>query len=285
MAMLMRRLRRAAGPSPVSAGWGGVSRACRRASGSAARGGAGGGAVALEYLRVRGGDARGWARAGFRVTADGRVRVGGVALDVLDDDVLCDAHADGPAAGVDLLGFRNLPDGVRAIHGSIPVVRRDGGDGGLDAGATGGPTHPTHPNGVHRVDHVVVKTSDLDRTEDALTRELGLTLRRRGAFGGTRMLWFREPGRPDAPIVEVVEEVAEAGGHGAAGASPSPHTYLWGIAVVADDLAAAVAHAPAAAFSPIRAAKQPGRWICTARHDVLELGLQVALMSPHVPPS
>ena len=58
-----------------------------------------------------------------------------------------------------------------------------------------------------------------------------------------------------------------------------------GIAVVAGDLAAAVAHAPAAAFSPIRAAKQPGRWICTARHDVLELGLQVALMSPHVPPS
>ena len=278
--MMVRQLR--------CARWQGALRACRRAWGSTARsdggggsgGGSGGGgggfggssAVALEYLRIRGGDLGGWEQAGFSLTAGragGRVRIGAVTLDVLD---VHDADADGPAGGVDLLGFRNLPDGMHEINGSIPVVRL--GDCADHANSDGdSAAGEAHPNGVHRVDHVVVKTSELDRTEEALSRAMGLTLRRRAKFGDSRMLWFREPDRPDAPIIEVVEA--------AAGDDGQPHTYLWGIALVSDDLEAATAYAPAEAFGPIRAAKQPGRQICTARHDVLGLGLEVALMSPH----
>ena len=129
------------------------------------------------------------------------------------------------------------------------------------------PAVPDHPNSAVSIDHVVVRTPDLDRTVAALERA-GLELRRaRDAGGGVRQafLW----------VGDVILEVVSA-----ADGDPAEPASLWGLVVVVSDLERAAAVAGDALGTP-RDAVQPGRRIATVRREA-GLGLPVALMTPHV---
>ena len=127
------------------------------------------------------------------------------------------------------------------------------------------PDGPEHPLGATRIDHIVVMTSDLQRTVAALERA-GLELRR-----------VREPSEPGPPVrqaffrlAEVILEVVEdPGAEGAA--------RFWGITFRVADLDRC-AELLGERLGDLRAAVQPGRRIATVRRAA-GLGLPVALIS------
>lgn len=135
------------------------------------------------------------------------------------------------------------------------------------------PVPPEHPNGVTALDHVVAISSDLDRTVAAL-EAAGLDLRRireePTPAGAPRQAFFRL----GQAILEVVQEPAEATER-AGGDRPA---FFWGLAFVAPDLDATVAHLGDRA-GEARDAVQPGRRIATLRRGA-GLSVPVALMTP-----
>ena len=129
---------------------------------------------------------------------------------------------------------------------------------------------PDHPNGAVSIDHVVVRTPDLDRTVAALERA-GLELRReRDAGGGVRQgfMW----------VGDVILEIVSAPG----GDLAEPAAF-WGMVVVVSDLDVAGSVA-GDALGDGRDAIQPGRRIATVRRDA-GVGLPLAFMTPHVKPA
>jgi hypothetical protein len=129
------------------------------------------------------------------------------------------------------------------------------------------PAPPEHPNGAIAIDHVVVTTSDFDRTSGVL-EEAGLALRRVVAgSNGTRM-GFRRLG---SAILELVEAEDPASGP----------ARFWGLVVVVEDLDA-LADRLGEHLGSIRDAVQPGRRIATLRESA-GLGESVAFMTPDPP--
>lgn len=118
-------------------------------------------------------------------------------------------------------------------------------------------------------DHVVVFTDDIDRTCSAITRELGLEVRRERLLDDGGVQRFH---KLDNTIIEVVSGPRVR----VQGAS------LWGFVVTVDDLFEYCGQAGEDIVSPPRKAVQPGRWISTVR-DSVGLGVALALMTPHVP--
>ena len=119
------------------------------------------------------------------------------------------------------------------------------------------------------VDHVVVMTDDMARTRAAMEEVLGLPLRReRDLGGGARQCFYK----PDNTVIEVVTNPR----------NPATGSSLWGLVLSVDDLDGLCADLGPDAVSTPKAATQPGRFISTVRPAV-GLGVQVALMSPHVP--
>jgi hypothetical protein len=199
----------------------------------------------LAHLDI-GGDPARWSDLGF-ATADGRVRIGRI-------DLRFTAGADDGLVG---WGLRHVthPDG-HGLDGVPTAVDPEPDD-----------VHPgVHPNGAVVVDHVVMRTPDLDRTLATLA-EAGLELRR-----------LREV--PDRPIHQafyrigeaILEVVGEPDRH-----DDAPST-LWGlVCTVGDpDVASALA---GERLGPWRDAVQPGRRIATVRRDA-RLTTAVALMTP-----
>jgi catechol 2,3-dioxygenase-like lactoylglutathione lyase family enzyme len=147
---------------------------------------------------------------------------------------------------------------------------------GIPTGVTRGETVPPPARdgriGHHRVfgvDHVVVMTDDMNRTCAAIEAVLGLEMRReRDLGGGARQCFYK----PDNSVLEVVTNPRDA--HGGA--------RLWGFVLSVDDLHGVCADLGPDAVSAPKPATQPGRFISTVRPAV-GLGVQVALMSPHVP--
>lgn len=133
---------------------------------------------------------------------------------------------------------------------------------------------PRHPNGVAALDHVVAISSDLDRTVAAL-EAAGLDLRRireePTPAGAPRQAFFRL----GQAILEVVQEPSEATER-AGGNRPA---FFWGLAFIAPDLDATVAHLGGERAGEPRDAVQPGRRIATLRRSA-GLALPVALMTP-----
>lgn len=133
---------------------------------------------------------------------------------------------------------------------------------------------PAHPNGIVAIDHVVVFSPDLDRTIAAL-QAAGLELRRvreePTPAGAPRQAFFRL----DEVILEVVQAPAEAVQRGG---GPERPARLWGLALLAEDLASTVERIGEHA-GEIRAAVQPGRQIATVRRSA-GLAVPLALMSP-----
>ncbi|HEY6730207.1 MAG TPA: VOC family protein [Solirubrobacterales bacterium] len=134
-------------------------------------------------------------------------------------------------------------------------------------------TVPAHPNGITALDHVVVISSDLDRTVAAL-EAAGLDLRRireePTPAGAPRQAFFRLGG----VILEVVQEPPEATER-AGGDRPA---FFWGLAFSAPDLERSVAFL-GERVSEVRAAVQPGRQIATLRRAA-GLSLPAALITP-----
>ncbi len=187
-----------------------------------------------------------WRALGFTVSVDGTCDVGSVRL-----------HLRGAGAGTGLTGW-----GLRAA-GALPCT--------LD----GIPTRPEpghaaraadHPNGAERLDHVVLRTTDLARTL-AVLHAVGMEVRRVRDAGPDLRQAFLWAG-------DVLLEVAgppQPGGDGPAS--------LWGLVVVAPDLDV-VAALPGAPLGSVRQAVQEGRRIATVRRE-LGSSVPLAFMTPH----
>jgi hypothetical protein len=182
-----------------------------------------------------------WQRLGLEVL-DGRAVTAGVRLRFTPDE-----------GGLRAWGFSGLPDpdvdtidGVRTFAADAPEERPDG------------------PLGIVAVDHVVVNTSDLERTCTAIEMVTGAELRRIREAGAVRQ-GFHRVGQV---VIEVVERPEPVG---------AP-TALWGLVWTVSDLDGVCARLGEEVISVPRHAVQPGRRIATVRAEV-GLGVPLALMS------
>lgn len=199
---------------------------------------------------VTGDDSAAWSHAGFEVRGDDVV-VGTTAI-----------ACTGDGGGHDR--WRLVADDVdiaTSIDGIVTTVVTEAVTRGT----------PRHPNGVTGLDHIVLRSPDLDRTTQALEAH-GVDCRRVRDFtvGGHRgqQRFFR--------LGEVILELAgtpEPTGDGPAS--------IWGFAFVAPDLDATAA-VLGDRCSPPKQAVQPGRRILTVRTRELGIGPTIAVMSPHV---
>lgn len=190
-----------------------------------------------------------WTAAGFRLTGPDVV-VGGVRI-------RCTGDGGGPNRWV----LRAAPD--LDVPSDI-----DGLSTTTTTEATPGPV--THPNGVIGLDHVVLRSPDLERTTDAFA-SLGLDLRRVRDVGTGERAFQQRFFRIGRVILELVGPAQRAG--------DGPCT-IWGYALVTGDIDASVSRL-GDACSPPKDAVQPGRRIATVRTRELGIGPTVALMTPH----
>jgi hypothetical protein len=129
------------------------------------------------------------------------------------------------------------------------------------------PVFAAHRLGAIGLDHVVVMTSQLDRTSAAIAEATGCELKRIREVGSMRQGFHRIGS--GGLIVELVERPEVPDGPAA----------FWGLVINVDDLDAACALLGDGRISSPKDAVQPGRRIATIRNDV-GLGLPVALMTP-----
>jgi hypothetical protein len=184
-----------------------------------------------------------WRSAGFTVADDLSLRLGTVLVELGHDGqgIVGWVLAGAPDEGVTDV------DGLTTAHGEPD-----------DAAPC------DHRLAVRRIDHVVVMTPDVDRTAGAVTRALGVPLKRvrDGVSLGrpVRQAFFR--------LGEVILELA---GPPEPGIGPAR---FWGLALVLEDLDAAYTAAGPERMSEPKPAVQPGRRIASLRG----LGLPVAVM-------
>jgi hypothetical protein len=195
-----------------------------------------------------------WATAGFAVDTDGTCRVGAVRLRFEGDD-----------------------DGRRLKRWSLrdvgPVV--DDSIDGLHTTISDAPSPPPadHDNGTLGIDHVVVLTTDVDRTVGAL-EAAGIEQRRTRHIGpeqygfAARQTFFRLGG----VVLELI------GPDEPAGADDRPARF-YGLAFTVRDIDALPARF-GDGLGRVKDAVQPGRRIATLRHKDLGLSVAVAFMSP-----
>jgi hypothetical protein len=156
----------------------------------------------------------------------------------------------------------------------------DGVTGSIDGMAVAPPADGTeagdgahHPNGIVRIDHVVVRSGDAERTVSAF-EAAGLEVR-----GGRSTTSYGAPMRQVflwAGDV-IVELVAPDRGE----PTTDEPTSIFGLALVADDLDATAAHLGDLLSTP-KDAVQEGRRIAGLRGREVGISLPVAVMSPHV---
>jgi hypothetical protein len=129
-----------------------------------------------------------------------------------------------------------------------------------------------HPNGALRVDHVVMLSSDLDRTVAELEAH-GFDLRRRREGetpgGSTRQAFFRA-GEPILEVVQAPEGTRVA-------RDPDGPARLWGLAFLVDDMDRTALELGDLLGRP-RDAVQRGRRIATLRSEA-GLGPAIAFMT------
>lgn len=201
----------------------------------------------VEFLTVVG-DADAWRSIGLTVSADGMIPLIGTALRVV-------APTPGGPTGLLRWALSGIDAGIDSIDGVA-----------TDIVATRPPQYADHELGATDLDHVVVMTSDLERTTAAIADATGCELKRVRDVGPIRQ-GFHRIGRGGL-IVEVVHHQDD---HRA-------HAELWGLVVNVDDIDAAFELLGPERLSPPKDAVQPGRRIATVRGDV-GLGTAVALMS------
>jgi hypothetical protein len=195
-----------------------------------------------------------WAALGFAV-GDSVCRIGGVGIRLAGRD-----------AGKGIVGW-SLRDLASEELDGLPTARA-----GDEAPPPDDP--PSHPNGVVAIDHVVAISPQLDRTVATL-QAAGLDLRRMREeptpAGAPRQAFFRV-GETILEVIQEPEEVAQSNG------GPDRPAFFWGLALVVEDIDAAVERLGDHA-GPIRPAVQPGRRIAPVRRSA-GLAVSTALMTP-----
>jgi hypothetical protein len=135
------------------------------------------------------------------------------------------------------------------------------------------PTGAAHPNRISRIDHVVVRTGDCDRTTDAF-RTAGFEVR-----GGRSTTSYGAPMRQT--FFWAGDVILELVGPDAGEPTTEEPTSIFGLALVSEDLVATAALLGELLGTP-KDAVQPGRQIAGLRHRQVGMSLPVAVMSPHV---
>ena len=200
-----------------------------------------------------GDDPLAWKAIGLDVDAGHTAHVGHVRLHF---------HPGAPERGIFRWVLAGTPDedvtdvdGLVTGHGEPPSM----------AGLA-----PSHLIGAEVIDHLVVRTSDIDRTVRAIERGLGLPLRRTrdGESSGQKMrqAFFR--------MGEVVLELVGPPEPEAVGGPAE----FWGLAFTVTSIQEAVDFLGPDLVSDPKEAVQPGRWIATVR-SAAGLGVPLALMS------
>jgi hypothetical protein len=210
--------------------------------------------TALAGLRI-GDDPYAWAALGLDLDAGHDIHVGTVRLTI-------DSHA--PQRGFVEWTVTDAPDPTVTDVDGLPT--RHGGAPSLPGLAA------SHLLGVTQIDHLVVRSPDLDRTVGAFQHRLGLTVRQ-----------VRDVSTPEAPLAqaffrmgEVIVEVVGPPG-GTDGAAHEPARFA-GLAFTVISLEAAVDFLGDELVSPPRPAVQPEREIAVVR-AAAGLAVPVALMS------
>ena len=190
-----------------------------------------------------------WERLGLTVH-DRAVRVGGITLRFT-------APGDtNPTAGVVGWTLADAPDpGVTQIDG-LPTTH---GDAPADAPPA------AHARGIHSWDHLVVMTSSIERTCEAIEAATGAPLKRIREAGPIRQGFHRL----GELIIEVVESAQVT----------APHASFWGFVWNVPDLHEVCGRLGPEVISLPKPAVQPGRFIATVRPS-LGLGVPLALMTP-----
>lgn len=198
-----------------------------------------------------GDDPSSWREAGFTIE-DGACFLGDVRLRF---------DGDGPGISGWTIFHPDQPVGARSIDGLPTDVVHE---------PPAPPAELTHPNGTTGFDHLVVSTSDLDRTTAALA-SIGVEPRRTRdtTAGGAplRQRFFRM-----GTIIELIGPPEPDG-------SARPAAF-WGIALVSGDIDATAATL-GDRLGPVNDAVQPGRRIATLRTRELGISVPVAFMTPH----
>ena len=208
-----------------------------------------GGLPALRELELAD-DAALWRRLGFAIGDDGSIVVAGVTLRF---------SADRPPSGISGWAFQAAGPLPTELDG-VPTRR---------AAATAPAPAPEHPNGAFGIDHVVVRTPDIERTLSTL-RGAGFEVRRRRDAGSAQapmrqaFLWAGDV------LLEVVGPPLPTS------AEPAR---LWGLVVVVGSLEQLVRCA-GGAVGDARPAVQPGRFISSLRREAGS-SVPLAFMTPH----
>ncbi len=214
----------------------------------------------VELLTVSG-DADIWRSLGLAVTDDGMIPLVGTSVRIVPDDA-----SERGIIGWSLSGIANVGSASTAGEPGINLtaIDVDGLDTDIVEATT--PVYAEHPLGASGLDHVVVLTSDLERTSAAIADATGCELKRIREVGSMRQ-GFHRIGRGGL-IVELVERPD----------LPDGPASFWGLVLIVDDLDVACELIGSDRISAPKDAVQPGRRIATIRADV-GLGLPVALMT------
>jgi len=189
-----------------------------------------------------------WRRAGFTVDDSGRFLLGTTVVEL--------TGAGGGVTGWSIEGVDGPLDGLPAAPSP--------------AGSTGVPDG--HPNGIDRIDHVVVRTGDCDRTIAAF-EAAGLDVR-----GGRSTTSYGAPMRQT--FFWAGDVIVELVGPDAGEPTTDEATSFFGLALVSEDLDATAAQLGDLLGSP-KEAVQAGRRIAGLRGKDAGISVPVAVMSPH----
>jgi len=185
-----------------------------------------------------------WQALGFDVDDNGNLDIGGVRVRL---------GGDGTGITSWSLVRVNAMGSIDGLPTPVPRVLRP-------------PPFKTHPNGATGIDHVVIFSSDLDRSADAFARA-GVELKRTQESGRGRM-GFRRIG---PAILEVVQRDDLEG----------EDTRFWGLAIVVISLEE-LTERLGDRLGPITPATQPGRRVATLNSDA-GVSVPLAFMSPEPP--
>ncbi len=128
----------------------------------------------------------------------------------------------------------------------------------------------THPNAISRIDHVVVTTSDCDRSTSAF-HDAGIQSQRIRTFGDENNLVRQTFFWLGNVILELVGPDTKSGDGPA---------IFWGLAFVSDDIEKTLSTL-GNSCTPLKEAVQTGRKITTLKTRDIGISIPIAIMTPH----